>query len=49
MEKKMFKKSGEELEQYLHFKKRAFKVKPKKGMGAYCRKGKHKTSFDMEE
>ena len=29
MEKKMFKKSPEDLEQYLHFRKRAFKVKPK--------------------
>lgn len=46
MEKKMFKKNDEELEQYLHFKKRAFKVKPKKGMGAYCRKGKHKSSYE---
>ena len=46
MEKKVFKKSGEELEQYLHFKKRAFKVKPKKGMGAYCRKGKYKSLLE---
>ena len=46
MEKKVFKKTGEELEQYLHFKKRAFKVKSKKGMGAYCRKGKYKSSYE---
>ena len=48
MEKKMFKKSPEDLEQYLHFRKRAFKVKPKKGMGSYCRKSKHKFSYEAE-
>ena len=48
MEKKMFKKSPENLEQYLHFRKRAFKVKPKKGMGAYCRKDKHKSSYEEQ-
>ena len=46
MDKKMFKKSPEDLEQYLHFRKRAFKVKPKKGMGAYCRKGKYKSLYE---
>lgn len=42
MDKKMFKKSGEELQLYLHFKKRGFALKNKKGKGSYNRKQKHK-------
>lgn len=36
------KKTGEELQQYLHFKSRGFTVRPKKGKGSYSRKQKHK-------
>ena len=33
LDKRMFKKSLEELEQYLHFKKRGFAIDNKKGKG----------------
>ena len=46
LDKRMFKKSPEELEQYLHFKKRGFAVDNKKGKGSYTRKTKHKKGFD---
>ena len=46
VDKRMFKKTPEELEQYLHFKKRGFAVNNKKGKGSYSRKTKHKTGFD---
>ena len=42
MDKRMFKKSPEELQAYLHFKRRGFSVQPKKGKGSYSRKQKHK-------
>ena len=38
MDKRMFKKSKEELEQYLAFKRKAFSVPAKKGKGSYNRK-----------
>lgn len=41
MNKSIFKKSKEELQDYLHFKKRGFKIKPKKGKGSYSRKNKN--------
>lgn len=41
MDKSIFKKSKEELQEYLHFKKRGFKIKPKKGKGSYSRKNKN--------
>lgn len=41
MDKRMFKKSGEELQQYLYFRKRGGKVKNKKGKGSYSRKDKY--------
>lgn len=41
MDRKMFKKSPEELEQYLAFKRRGYKVPAKKGKGSYKRKEKH--------
>ena len=44
LDKRMFKKSPEELEQYLHFKKRGFAIDNKKGKGSYTRKTKHKKS-----
>lgn len=42
MNKSMFKKSAEQLEEYLQFQRRGFKVKAKKGKGSYIRKPKHK-------
>lgn len=38
MNKQMFKKSGEELQEYLMFRRRGSKVKNKKGKGSYNRK-----------
>ena len=37
MNKRMFKKSSEELQQYLAFRRRGFKVPAKKGKGSYNR------------
>ena len=42
MDKTIFKKDKEELQEYLKFKCRGFKVKSKKGKGSYTRKRKHK-------
>lgn len=44
--KHMFKKSPEELALYIHFKKRGFVKKNKKGKGSYNRKRKHKNKED---
>ena len=38
MDKRVYKKTGEELELYLHFRRRSFKIKNKKGKGSYNRK-----------
>ena len=46
LDKRMFKKTPEELEQYLHFKKRGFAIDNKKGKGSYTRKIKHRKGFD---
>lgn len=40
--KQAFKMEGEELQQYLHFRKRGSVVENKKGKGSYTRKEKHK-------
>lgn len=48
MNKRIFKKSPEELEQYMHFKKRGFRVENKKGKGSYKRHQKHKNKQDFE-
>ena len=37
VDRRMFKKEGEELQQYLHFRKRGGIVKNKKGKGSYNR------------
>ena len=37
IDRRMFKKTGEELQQYLHFRKRGSVVENKKGKGAYNR------------
>ena len=41
-DKRIFKKSPEELQEYLQFKRRGSKVEPKKGKGSYKRNNKHK-------
>lgn len=38
MNKEMFKKTGQELQEYLMFRRRASKVENKKGKGAYNRR-----------
>jgi hypothetical protein len=38
IDRRMFKKEGEELQQYLHFRKRGSVVRNKKGKGSYDRK-----------
>lgn len=43
MDKKVNKKTGEELQQFLAFRKRAYSVPQKKGKGSYNRQ-KFKTS-----
>lgn len=43
MDKRVMKKNGEELQQYLAFRRRGSSVPPKKGKGSYNRK-KLKTS-----
>lgn len=40
LDKRMFKKSAEELQLYFHFKKRGFVIQNKKGKGSYSRKGR---------
>ena len=46
-DKRVLKKSPEELEAYLQFQRRGSKVESKKGKGSYNRKIKHKKSeFD---
>ena len=42
MDKQDFKKSKEELQDYLSFRRRGSKVAPKKGKGSFKRKQKHK-------
>ena len=47
VDKRMFKKSPEELQQYLHFKKRGFAIENKKGKGSFKRNPKHKNKIDF--
>lgn len=42
MKKADYKKSAEELQEYLMFRRRGFKVEARKGKGSYKRKLKHK-------
>ena len=42
MDKRDFKKTREELQDYLAFRRRGTKVAPKKGKGSFKRKEKHK-------
>ena len=46
MDKRIFKKSPEELQEYLKFKRRGSKVQAKKGKGTYRRKSKHKERLE---
>ncbi len=48
MDKRVWKKEGEELQQYLAFKCKGSSVKPKKGKGSYSRKNKNKKGSDIE-
>ena len=41
IDKRIFKKSPEELQLYIHFKRRGFKLENKKGKGSYVRKPKY--------
>lgn len=43
LNKKMFKKSPEELQEYMMFKRRGSKVQSKKGKGSFKRKPKYPT------
>lgn len=43
--KQMFKKTGEELQEYLAFKKRGSVVRPRKGKGLFKRKPKYEDEF----
>lgn len=45
-DKRMFKKSPEELEQYMMFKKRGSSVKPKKGKGSFKRREKYSYKYE---
>ena len=45
IDKRIFKKSPEELEQYMMFKRRGSRVESKKGKGSYNRKSKHKNDM----
>jgi stalled ribosome alternative rescue factor ArfA len=45
VDKRHLKKTGEELQQYLHFRKRGSVVENKKGKGSYNRQ-KFKKNFD---
>ena len=45
IDKRMFKKSPEELQEYLAFKRRGFVIENKKGKGSYSRKSKHKEDY----
>ena len=45
MNKRVLKKEGEELQQYLYFRRRGFVIPNKKGKGSYKRKEKHKIAI----
>ena len=43
---RIFKKSPEELQQYMMFKRRGSKVESKKGKGSFKRKSKHPLKYE---
>lgn len=45
MDKRVNKKEGEELQQYLAFKRKGYKIPAKKGKGSYKRHPKHRDAF----
>lgn len=45
-DKRIFKKSPEELEQYMIFKRRGSRVESKKGKGSFKRHQKHKGNYE---
>ena len=45
-QKAFLKKSPEELEEYMKFKKRGGSIPPKKGKGSFRRKAKHRAPLD---
>lgn len=45
--KRVQKKSPEELQEYLHFKRRGSMARAKKGKGSFNRKLKHKNLFEI--
>ena len=47
IDKRIFKKEGEELQLFFHFKKRGFVKKNKKGKGSYKRKNKYQEREDI--
>ena len=49
MDKRMFKKKGEELQRYFMFKRRGSARPGKKGKGTYTRKRKHSKKNDYED
>lgn len=46
MDKRMFKKSPEELQQYLAFKRKGYKVPAKKGKGSVYKRNKNISEKD---
>lgn len=46
-DKRILKKSPEELQEYMAFKRRGFVVENKKGKGSYKRKSKHKEDYKI--
>ena len=49
MDKRYLKKTGEELQQYLTFRKKGGKVEGKKGKCAYKRRAKHRKREEWSE
>ena len=47
MNKEHMKKTGEELQEYLQFKRRGFKVEAKKGKGAKYKRSSEKTKINQ--
>ena len=45
-DKRILKKSPEELQQYMMFKRRGSKVEAKKGKGSFKRKSKHPLKYE---
>ena len=46
-DKRILKKSPEELQEYMAFKRRGFVMANKKGKGSYKRKPKHKEDYKI--